>query len=99
MDAPDNTIKHLFQGEFSKMVAVLIKRFGIEHMQAAEDLVSETFLVAAETWGIKGIPPNPAAWLYAVARQKALYQLRRNKIFEMKVVPGIKVIQEQSELL
>jgi predicted RNA polymerase sigma factor len=99
MDAPDNTIKHLFQQEFSKMVAVLIKRFGIEHMQAAEDLVSETFLVAAETWGIKGIPPNPAAWLYAVARQKALYQLRRNKIFEQKVIPGIKVIQEQSELL
>jgi len=68
-------LKHLFQQEFSKMVAVISKRFGLQHIEIAEDIVSETFLLATETWGIKGIPKNPTAWLYAVAKQKTLYHL------------------------
>ncbi len=71
------------------MVAVISKRFGLQHIELAEDLVSETFLLAAETWGIKGVPPNPPAWLYAVAKQKALYHFRRNNIFNEKVIPEL----------
>ena len=71
------------------MVAVISKLFGLQHIEIAEDIVSETFLVASETWGIKDIPNNPTAWLYAVAKQKALYHFRRNKIFEKKIVPEI----------
>jgi RNA polymerase sigma-70 factor (ECF subfamily) len=82
-------LKQLFQQEFSKMVAVISKIFGLQHIEIAEDIVSETFLLATETWAAKGIPPNPAAWLYTVAKQKTLYHFRRNKIFEEKVVPAI----------
>ena len=71
------------------MVAVISKRFGLTHIEAAEDIVSETFLQAAENWGMKGIPPNPTAWLYAVAKQKALEQFRRQKIFEKTVLPEL----------
>jgi RNA polymerase sigma factor (sigma-70 family) len=85
----EDALKHLFQQEFAKMVAVISKRFGLQHVEIAEDIVSETFLVAAEQWGIDGLPPNPTAWLYAVAKQKALYQFRRNKIFEQSVLPEI----------
>ena len=83
------SLKHLYQQEFSKMVAVISKLFGLQHIEMAEDIVSETFLLATETWGIKGIPENPTAWLYAVAKQKTLYQFRRNKIYEQKVIPEI----------
>jgi RNA polymerase sigma-70 factor (ECF subfamily) len=55
----------------------------------AEDIVSETFLLAAETWGMKGVPENPTAWLYVVAKQKTLYHFRRNKIYEEKIVPEL----------
>ena len=82
-------LKHLFQQEFSKMVAVISKLFGLEHIETAEDIVSETFLQATETWGEKGIPPNPTAWLYVVAKQKTLYHFRRGKIFKEKVTPQI----------
>jgi RNA polymerase sigma-70 factor (ECF subfamily) len=85
------SLKQLFRQEFSKMVAVISKQFGLQHMETAEDIVSDTFLQAAETWGVKGIPENPVAWLYAVAKQKTLYQFRRNKIFEEKVLPQIGV--------
>jgi predicted RNA polymerase sigma factor len=83
------TLKQLFQQEFSKMVSVISKLYGLQYIEIAEDIVSETFLLAAETWGIKGIPENPAAWLYVVAKQKTLYQFRRNKIYENKVVPEL----------
>jgi len=89
MSANIESLKQLFQQEFSKMVAVISKLFGLEHIEIAEDIVSETFLLAAETWGVKGMPPNPTAWLYAVAKQKTLYHFRRNKIYEKKVLPAV----------
>jgi RNA polymerase sigma factor (sigma-70 family) len=82
-------LKYLFQQEFARMVAVISKLYGLQHIEIAEDIVSETFLQATETWAEKGMPPNPAAWLYAVAKQKTLYYFRRNKIFDEKVKPGL----------
>jgi RNA polymerase sigma-70 factor (ECF subfamily) len=97
MEKEHEPLKLLFQQEFSKMVAVISKLFGLQHIGTAEDIVSETFLLAAETWGIKGVPPNPTAWLYTVAKQKALYHFRRNKIFETKVVPELVSQRENSD--
>lgn len=91
MEQSQDVLKQLFQQEFSKMVAVISKQFGLQHIEIAEDVVSETFLTAAETWETNGIPLNPAAWLYAVAKQKTLYYFRRNKIFEEKVIPAISI--------
>ncbi|MGA9117782.1 MAG: DUF6596 domain-containing protein [Bacteroidota bacterium] len=89
MERDDSSLKNLFQQEFARMVAVISRRFGLTHIEMAEDVVSATFLQAAETWGLKGLPPNPTAWLYAVARQKVLEQLRRRKIFEGSVLPEL----------
>ena len=56
--------------------------------------MSETFLQATETWKDKGVPPNPTAWLYAVAKQKTLSYFRRNKILDEKVIPELKEAQD-----
>ncbi|PJZ41641.1 RNA polymerase subunit sigma [Leptospira kmetyi] len=90
-------LKHLFQREFSKMVAVISNKFGLEHIETAEDIVSETFLVAAENWGIKGVPKNPTAWLYVVAKQKTLHHFRRNKILAKKIIPELVSRNERIE--
>jgi len=82
-------IPHLFRTEYRKIVSVLGKRFGFEQMEIAEDLASDTFLTAAQTWGLNGAPKNPAAWLYNVAKNKAKNHLQRTSIFENKIVPGI----------
>lgn len=95
MEKENNSLKQLFQQEFSKMVAVIGKIFGLDNIELAEDIVSETFLSATETWEIKGIPQNPTAWLYAVAKQKTLYHFRRNKIFE-KIIPELTSMYEES---
>ncbi|MDQ2719920.1 MAG: sigma-70 family RNA polymerase sigma factor [Bacteroidota bacterium] len=83
-------IPHLFRTEYSKLVAVLCKRFGIEHIELAEDIAGETFLSALETWSYKGIPENPVAWLYTVAKNKAKNHFSRNHIFSEKIAQQIK---------
>jgi RNA polymerase sigma-70 factor (ECF subfamily) len=85
MDTKSELIPHLFRTEFSKITSVLCKLFGFEHIEIAEDIVSETFLLATETWKTKGIPDNPVAWLYAVAKNRAKDYLKRNAIFSEKV--------------
>lgn len=62
----------------------------MEHMEIAEDLASETFLSALETWPYKGIPENPTAWLYLVAKNKAKNYLQRNQLFAEKIAAQVK---------
>src|SRR5687768_12002492 len=78
-------IPHLFRTEFRKITSVLVKQFGIEHIEVAEDIASETLLAALETWTYKGIPENPTAWLYSVAKNKARNHLHRNHLFVDKI--------------
>ena len=78
-------IPHLFRTEYRKIISVLCKLFGFQHLRAAEDIVSETFLLAAETWGLKGLPKNPTAWLYTVSKNKTLDYLKHHKVFTEKV--------------
>ena len=92
-------IPHLFRTEFRKITAVLCKLFGIEHIEIAEDIASETFLSALETWTYKGIPENPVAWLYSVAKNKAKNYIIRNKVFTDKIVKQLKyAVQENNEI-
>lgn len=74
-------IPNLFRTEYQKIVSVLCSLFGIQHIEIAEDIVSDTFLTASETWAIKGIPENPSAWLYTVAKNKTKNYLKRNNPF------------------
>lgn len=83
-------LPNLFRTEYQKIVSVLCSLFGIQHIEIAEDIVSDTFLTASETWAIKGIPENPSAWLYTVAKNKTKNHLKRNNIFETKIVTEIK---------
>lgn len=67
------------------MTAVLGRHFGLKHIEIAEDIASATFLKAYETWPISGIPDDPAAWLYTVAKNKARDYLKRDTLFETQI--------------
>lgn len=76
-------IDHLFRQESGKMVSVLVNIFGSSNIELAEDVVQNTLIKALEVWKYKGIPDNPAGWLYRVARNNALDIIRREKRSEL----------------
>jgi RNA polymerase sigma-70 factor (ECF subfamily) len=88
MNQPE-LIPHLFRTEYSRITAVLSKIFGLQHIEIAEDIASETFLSAVETWPYKGVPENPRAWLYSVAKNKARNYLKHHQIFTEKVAVNL----------
>jgi RNA polymerase sigma factor (sigma-70 family) len=68
-----------FRHESGKLVSVLTRIFGIHNLELAEDVVQDTLLKALSQWKIKGIPKDPSAWLFTVARNKVLDSIRREK--------------------
>jgi len=56
-------------------VAVLVRAFG--DIDVAEEAVQDAFVVALERWPASGIPPSPAGWIIATARNRAIDFLRR----------------------
>ena len=94
---PPELIPHLFRTEYTRITAVLSKLFGFEHIEIAEDIASDTFLLASETWGFKGLPENPVAWLYTVAKNKARNYLKHNAVFTQKVAQHIRHTSSEVE--
>jgi RNA polymerase sigma-70 factor (ECF subfamily) len=71
--------EHFFRHEAGRLVAVLTRLFGTRNLALAEDVVQDAFCRALETWKFHGVPENPSAWLMAVARNRALDVLRRER--------------------
>lgn len=84
---------HLFRREAGKITATLTKHFGFQNVQIAEDIVQETMIAALQHWQ-REIPANPTAWLYRVAKNKALDVVRSKQRFT-KVQGDITYLQEQ----
>ena len=71
--------EHLFRRESGRMVAALTRIFGVHNLALAEDVVQDAFCRALEVWPFRGVPENPAAWLMAAAKNRALDVLRRER--------------------
>jgi RNA polymerase sigma factor (sigma-70 family) len=89
-------LPNLFRTEYRNMVSVLAYSFGIRHIEIAEDIVSDTFLSATETWSLQGTPDNPRAWLYATAKNKLRNFIKRSSHFEEFVSKEITSITERA---
>jgi RNA polymerase sigma factor (sigma-70 family) len=58
-------------------VATLVRLAGLQHLEVAEDAVQAAFMTALETWVNEGLPEDPCAWLYRVAHNRLIGDLRR----------------------
>ncbi|WP_439490557.1 RNA polymerase sigma factor [Algoriphagus sp.] len=83
--SPKALVPHLFRQEYAKMTAVLCRHFGLKHIEIAEDIAGDTFLKASEHWAINGVPENPTAWLYTVAKNKTRDYFKHISIFEKEI--------------
>ena len=62
--------EHLFRNESKKMISVLVRIFGTENFETAEDVVQDTLLQAMHIWKMKGIPDNTSGWLFVLQKIK-----------------------------
>jgi RNA polymerase sigma-70 factor (ECF subfamily) len=69
--------EHFFRREYGRLVAMLTRRVGVHHLEAAEDATQSALLAALEAWTIGGVPENPSAWLFRVAHNGLVGELRR----------------------
>lgn len=89
-------LDHLFRHESGKMVAILTRIFGLEHLTLAEDVVQEALARALQTWPFYGVPSNPSAWLMRTSRNLALDVVRREKVFRDKQAEIIHLMDRPS---
>jgi RNA polymerase sigma-70 factor (ECF subfamily) len=64
-------VDHLFRHHSGKMVSVLTRIFGLQHLDIIEDAVQDTFIKASLSWR-KQQPEYPEAWLTKAAKNRVL---------------------------
>jgi len=77
-------VEHLFRRQAGQMVARLTRTLGPRHLGVAEDAVQDALITALQQWPFRGVPDQPEAWLYQVARNRALDRLRHAKMAASK---------------
>jgi len=70
---------HIFRHEYGLLVASLLRRVGVDQLDAVEDAVQQAMLQALDTWTREAIPENPSGWLYQVAYRQFLTDVRNAK--------------------
>ena len=82
MSETQRTIEAVWRIESAKLIAGLTRI--VRDVGLAEDLAQDTLIVALERWPDSGIPDNPAAWLMATAKNRAIDLLRRDQLLHRK---------------
>jgi RNA polymerase sigma-70 factor, ECF subfamily len=93
-------IERIFREEYGRAVSVLVRRFG--DIDAAEEAVQDAFATALERWPSAGLPPSPAGWIIATARNRAIDRFRREASRDNRHVqasllhaPGSEPVEEE----
>lgn len=66
-----------FRHEYGRLVAMLSRRAGMQNLEVVEDAVQSALLAAVATWTRGSAPDNPSAWLFRVAYNHVIGELRR----------------------
>ena len=78
----ERTIEAVWHMESAKIIAKLARM--LRNVGLAEEIAQDAWLAALEQWSETGIPDNPGAWLMAIAKNRAIDQLRRMQLLERK---------------
>jgi RNA polymerase sigma-70 factor, ECF subfamily len=83
MATTSETIDGLYRDWFGRAVAILAR--GYRDLDLAEECVQDAFTTAVARWPRDGTPTEPAAWIVATARNRAVDRLRRSRVGQRKL--------------
>ncbi len=69
-------IDHLFRHQYGRMISIMTRIFGFEHLEYIEDAIQDTFISAIQKWRTQ-IPDNPEAWLTQAAKNRLIDIFRK----------------------
>ena len=78
----NSLVDHLFRHQSARIVATLTRAMGVRHLALAEEAVQDAMVTALQQWPYRGVPDDPPAWLFRVARNRALDRMRHQKIVD-----------------
>jgi RNA polymerase sigma factor (sigma-70 family) len=81
--------------ESAKLIAALARM--VRDVGVAEDLAQDALVAALRQWPESGVPDNPAAWLMATAKHRALDLFRRRKMLDRKHQEIGRGLEEQQD--
>lgn len=93
LTATRDTLAAVFREEAGRLAASVTRILG--DFDAAEEVVQDALLAAWQQWPADGIPDHPGAWLWTVARRRAIDVLRRDLRYRQRV-PGVAFPAEQT---
>jgi len=88
-------IEAVWHIESARLIASLARV--MRDVGRAEELAQDALVAALEQWPVSGVPDNPAAWLMATAKHRAIDQLRRRALHARKEEDLTREIEEQLE--
>jgi RNA polymerase sigma factor (sigma-70 family) len=77
-----HAIEVVFRIERTRLIAGLARV--TRSLDLAEELAQDALVIALAEWPRTGVPNNPAAWLMAAARRRAIDRFRRDEMLERK---------------
>lgn len=82
---------------------MLSRRIGVQHLAIIEDSVQSALMAGLESWEARGLPDNPTAWLYKVASNKVIGELRQrinqDRVLEQNIEHSYLLTEPVSESL
>ncbi|MGN7725024.1 RNA polymerase sigma factor [Luteimonas sp. 22616] len=90
------TIDAVWRIESAKLIAALARM--VHDVGLAEELAQDALVAALERWPDTGVPDNPAAWLMATAKHRAIDRLRRSKLQWSKHAEIARELEEQQDM-
>jgi RNA polymerase sigma factor (sigma-70 family) len=81
-DATHRTLEAVWRMESARIIATVARM--VRDVGLAEELAQDALVSALEQWRESGVPDNPAAWLTAVAKRRALDRLRHLQLADHK---------------
>lgn len=89
-------IEAVWRIESAKLIGGLTRI--VRDVELAEDLAQDALVIALERWPHTGIPDNPAAWLMATAKHRAIDRIRHNVMQQRKLESMGRDVELQHQL-